>query len=589
LLHLEKALTRADELQRKGDVETAVQTLARAFRTTYVDRTRVLETKPLSPGCIEPEDPTLAASLRPELSKDPAPPRTEEPTVQPKAHATASAPSSVTPGATPPADVQGSEAKGDRQNPWPSSSSHEAHTHGDLPTATTPTDTPTTSAPSHSALDTDKRQRVEDTGRPSPTARTVRTRVLPAGFWFKGELQRELHAFLAAPAPPPPPVVSTAKPTTGDITFDAATRAASAASSSSAPANPLLPQLLPAATSPPPPLPPCLCLPAADDKPRPFANLGSSCFINASLTALFGPAPLRHALMDVFITAEDRLRKTLWPTAVSLTGMTTELLRNRRHSTHEERLAVTLVTSLRAPAHDERLPRGAAVVPRLLTNLFYRTRQEDAHEFLQALLEAEHAPRLHALCQGLDTPVLRCRDCGWSRDAAPELFTWLALPLLDKKAARLDSVQRALDTFLEPEDLNDPDYEWRCDTPGCGSSRLPTKQHTLTRTPQVLCVQLVRWQAAGDHDALLHTVRCEENLECQGLLYVLRSVVCHMGSSPRNGHYTSRLHYPSAGGDWWYYNNSERRAVRPGEVETTATVMGSVERSYLAFYERSAD
>ena len=42
--------------------------------------------------------------------------------------ATTPAATSATPGATPPADMQGPEAKRDRQNPCPSSSSHETHT-----------------------------------------------------------------------------------------------------------------------------------------------------------------------------------------------------------------------------------------------------------------------------------------------------------------------------------------------------------------------------------------------------------------------------------------------------------------------------
>ena len=49
-----------------------------------------------------------------------------------------------------------------------------------------------------------------------------------------------------------------------------------------------------------------------DDKPRPFYNLGNSCFINASLTALFGPSPFRTAILDIFSADEQRLRNALW-------------------------------------------------------------------------------------------------------------------------------------------------------------------------------------------------------------------------------------------------------------------------------------
>ena len=61
-----------------------------------------------------------------------------------------------------------------------------------------------------------------------------------------------------------------------------------------------------------------------------------------------------------------------------------------------------------------------------------------------------------------------------------------------------------------------------------------------------------------------------------------------MGGSPKNGHYTCRIHCPTAAGSWWYYNNIERRLARPGEIDATAKVAGSVERAYIMFYEQLA-
>ena len=59
-----------------------------------------------------------------------------------------------------------------------------------------------------------------------------------------------------------------------------------------------------------------------------------------------------------------------------------------------------------------------------------------------------------------------------------------------------------------------------------------------------------------------------------------------MGTTPKNGHCTCRIRYPASNGTWWYYNNSTRRTATAGEIHTTSKIMGNVERSYLAFYEK---
>ena len=45
---------------------------------------------------------------------------------------------------------------------------------------------------------------------------------------------------------------------------------------------------------------PFLTATGTDDKPRPFYNLGNSCFVNAALTALLGSATFRRIISQLF-------------------------------------------------------------------------------------------------------------------------------------------------------------------------------------------------------------------------------------------------------------------------------------------------
>ena len=225
-------------------------------------------------------------------------------------------------------------------------------------------------------------------------------------------------------------------------------------------------------------------VPGADDKPRPFYNLGLSCFINASLTALFGPQAFRQALSQIFVSDEQRLRNHLWPVAVSISGRHQESTAEPA-ITHEERLAVTLAASLRAPTDLDPILRGRSMIPYLFTKHFYHDDQEDANEFLQTIMNEDNAPRLHAQCQGLDRPTLRCRECHTERRATPEWFNWLNLSL-EHDGQLHRTIQDALNAHLQPELLTDRDFQFRCRNPDCQSTRLPYKTSHLNVLPQVL-------------------------------------------------------------------------------------------------------
>ena len=319
--------------------------------------------------------------------------------------------------------------------------------------------------------------------------------------------------------------------------------------------------------------------------PRPFANLGFSCFVNASLTALFGPAAFRDVFRTIVSEEEASLRESLWPAA---TSASVDEPGSPATTTEEQRLAVTYYAAMRPSTGADPLKRGSAVVPWLFTRRHFRGAQEDAQEFLMRVLQARSSPRLHRLCLGLDEPLLLCGDagCGASRAAAPEAFSWLQLPLRGASGL-LTTVQAALNSYLAPAPVG-PDFSWSCPHPGCGSRSIPSLQHRLVELPRVLCVQLVRWRHTelAEDSAILDPVSADPELLVGACRYGLRSLVCHSGATVWTGHYTCRLHHPGRGGPWWHYNNSTRRRATPAEIDTTAPVRGVPERSYILFYER---
>ena len=144
--------------------------------------------------------------------------------------------------------------------------------------------------------------------------------------------------------------------------------------------------------------------------------------------------------------------------------------------------------------------------------------------------------------------------CGSERLAFPEEFTQLSLALRHENHARSDSVQTALDTFLEPEIMSD-EFRWVCDNAAFPSPRQrPTFKHNLTTKPDVLCIQLKRWSndpTTGTQTHETHDVLCNDELLCQGQAYDLRSVICHIGGTVKTGHFIVvciTQHLPAHGG-----------------------------------------
>ena len=185
-------------------------------------------------------------------------------------------------------------------------------------------------------------------------------------------------------------------------------------------------------------------------------------------------------------------------------------------------------------------------IPRLLVEQYYNGQQEDANEFIECLLGSDGCSRAVAPWIGIDEPEFRCRVCGWSRAAAAECFSSLHLPLVRQRLPAeiaqdcsvdiITTVQDAVNDYFRGE-IVETFTSWKCERPGCSSTLPPVKTHVVREPPRLLRLQLKRWWHIGMENALLHHVDPTEEITLGGFVCKLRSIVVHLGSSCKSGHY----------------------------------------------------
>ncbi|KAH8068522.1 ubiquitinyl hydrolase [Aureococcus anophagefferens] len=189
---------------------------------------------------------------------------------------------------------------------------------------------------------------------------------------------------------------------------------------------------------------------------------------------------------------------------------------------------------------------GLANRLRAVGRSFRRGRQEDAHEFLRALLDAAEpgfapleapsskANPVSAIFGGRAPSTLCCPKCGY-KSATEE-------PFLDLSLEPKPSLARALDAFTAPEKL-DAKNAWRCG--GCSEPARATKRLGVAAAPEALVVHLKRFDARGrvarKVDAhVAFGARLELKTTDGGAApYGLVGVLVHHGQSTHSGHYTA--------------------------------------------------
>jgi ubiquitin C-terminal hydrolase len=221
--------------------------------------------------------------------------------------------------------------------------------------------------------------------------------------------------------------------------------------------------------------------------------------------------------------------------------------------------------------------------PNRLSKCLRPFQQEDAHEFMRALLSTlvmnGHNKQLSSLFDGLLESSVTCGTCGrpsLTRDRYMDLS-------LDISGSHIETLTDALNEFTKTETLTG-DNKVHCTK--CGTKRTATKGLRLATAPSILVCHLKRfaYDQRGEQVRLRKKVRFGERLEIGDFMskvnkarpppYDLVAVLVHQGQSCESGHYIS---YVKNNGEWFLCNDSIVKKV------DIATVLD--QQAYILIYE----
>ncbi|KAE8699910.1 Ubiquitin carboxyl-terminal hydrolase 21 [Hibiscus syriacus] len=208
-----------------------------------------------------------------------------------------------------------------------------------------------------------------------------------------------------------------------------------------------------------------------------------------------------------------------------------------------------------------------------ISSFFHKYQQEDAHEFLQCMLD-----KLENCCSkpkndlssvddclvkkvygGRLASRLRCCNCGHI-SCTYEPFNDLSLEIED-----VDTLPSALESFTKVEKMDDLEAKFKCEN--CKEQVSVEKQLMLDEAPSIATFHLKRFKTEGSFiekidnhvnfplelDLQPYTIVKDRNNE--ELIYQLYAVVKHLGFRPTSGHYVCYIRsFP----DTWHQMNDSR-------------------------------
>ena len=312
-----------------------------------------------------------------------------------------------------------------------------------------------------------------------------------------------------------------------------------------------------------------------------LANLGNTCFINATLQCLTYTAPLVNMCLE------------------------------RTHSRGCTARGFCIYCELEGhvrECHDLERPQKS-LTPRVLVSHmravvkhFRPGRQEDAHEYLLGLIEAVQSASLRVAAKARgETPSQRLAEttevqqlfgghlhsqvvCHACRKASSSYEPFLDLSLELKNAP---TVTECLRRFTATEKLNG-DNQFRC--PHCQALADASKRLQVNAPPRVLVLQLKRFGFGRNGGSKLQKhVEFGERLQLApfctrdylatggSTMYELYAALVHEGLSLHGGHYYSYV--KPASGVWHRCDDARIAQVSESTVHK--------EKAYLLFYRRS--
>lgn len=287
-----------------------------------------------------------------------------------------------------------------------------------------------------------------------------------------------------------------------------------------------------------------------------LVNVGNSCYINATLQALF------HIVAVIqWLTGEDTSRPKCAGKGHCLScSMSDTLIRCRtEHSAYRPHLIISKL--------------------KMICSHMEIGRQEDAHEFLTYLLGGLQKSHLSSrnecenpisnIFEGCMISTLRCGGCG-NISRTKNSFLDICLEIRES-----ESINEAFHNYFSSEKLDD----YVCES--C-SEKCTTKTLALDKVPKSLVIVLNRFSYKGKLDKRI-TIDPKIDLSPYSLnenetswSYRLVSMITHLGSSPQSGHYTAI----GLSENGTYYTFDDQK-VEPISIEATSTTAG-----YVVFYER---